>query len=360
MVDTGIGIPSEKLTSIFEAFSQADSSTTRRFGGTGLGLAICNRLVRLLGGSIRVQSEVGKGSEFYFTIKAGVSTGAPTESENSFGRSSGYSSSLAALASVQNSDRHILVAEDNPANRMVARMTLEKFGFRVHEAGDGIEALAAAQNLRFDVILMDCRMPEMDGYEATRQIRKLEGTAGQVPIIALTASAFKEDRIRAEEAGMNDFIAKPFQDEELVQKCFCWMPSSDRPSPGKPLEEVRVAQVQTSVPSRFEKYPAEFLRSIMQIFLETAPPVFERLLSSIREAEWEQAKTSAHWLRGGASRMIAPDLQDQLAHIENACSDDTPEVSKAELESLAESFRIACEIAARWLAEDPTYSTSSS
>jgi two-component system, sensor histidine kinase and response regulator len=350
--DTGIGIPDDKMTSIFEAFSQADTSTTRQFGGTGLGLAICDRLVRLLGGSIGVKSEVGKGSEFHFTIKADVASAPPIASEPEEPATS--SDSLAALARVGNRNRHILVAEDNPANRIVARMTLEKFGFQVHEAADGAEALEAAKNSRFDVILMDCRMPGMDGYEAARRIRTIAGDAGKVPIIALTASAFKEDRMKAEQAGMNDFIAKPFQDDELLAKCVSWSSSSREVPAVTVAEDVNGKESQPSSSGRLDKYPADFLRNIMQIFLETAPTAFERLVSSIESYDWEQARSSAHWLRGGATRVIAPELQEQLTKVENVCVAETPEVSNTELLELTNAFASACRSAEKWLAEDRT------
>jgi CheY-like chemotaxis protein len=291
-----------------------------------------------------VVSELGSGSEFHFTVKAGLPSKTSTEDGNSSGGLSSYGRSLAALATVSNNDRRVLVAEDNPANRMVARMTLEKFGFRVYEAGDGTEALDAAQRLQFDVVLMDCRMPGMDGYEATRQIRRLNGPAGKVPIIALTASAFKEDRIG---------------EAELVQKCFSWVSSPDRVPSAEPAKEPNVTGSNAASADRLAKYPADFLRSLMEIFLETAPPVFQRLVTSIEKTEWEEAKTSAHWLRGGAARVIAPDLQEQLDHIEYVCSAEIPELSTAELENLTRSFSHACQFAEKWLEEDRIYCTSS-
>ncbi|MFL6416647.1 MAG: response regulator, partial [Bryobacteraceae bacterium] len=285
-------------------------------------------------------------------------SGVSGESDHLSAALSGHRESLAALANVGNSERRVLIAEDNPANRMVARLTLEKFGFQVHEAADGTEALEAAQKVRFDVILMDCRMPGMDGYEATRQIRQLGGASGKAPVIALTASAFKEDRIRAEQAGMNDFIAKPFQDEELVRKCLSWISS-----PGKVFTPDNTNQAPTIAPplllKPLEKYPPEFLRSLLEIFIETAPPVFQRLVSSIENRDWEGAKTSAHWLRGGASRVIAPELQDQLTTVENACGADSPDVSPPEVQSLTNEFHNACQIAENWLAEHRAYSTKS-
>ena len=120
-----------------------------------------------------------------------------------------------------------------------------------------------------------------------------------------------------------------------------------------------MSEATEKTPSRLDKYPADFLRGVLQIFLETAPPMFERLLDSIRNKEWEQAKASAHWLRGGASRVIAPELQDRLTQIENACSADAPEISTAELQSLASAFANACNTAEKWLVDDSRYCTTS-
>ena len=355
--DTGIGIPSDKLASIFEAFSQADSSTTRKFGGTGLGLAICNKLVQLMGGTIWAQSEVDRGSEFHFMVKAGI--GVPGILEDSSELSLAHGTSLTALARLGEPNLHVLLAEDNPANRMVARLTLEKFGIRVHETSNGMEALAAVQQFSFDAILMDCRMPVMDGYEATRQIRKLIGPAGKTPIMALTASAFKEDRVRAKQAGMDDFIAKPFGEAELIQKCFLWTKSAHRVAPAETNTEPATASPSAPIEDGLNKYSAEFLQSVLEIFLETAPPVFENLVDSIRNAKWKEAKDSAHWLRGGASRVIAPGLQKQLDQIENACTADSPAISKAEVEAVTKSFQEACQFAETWLAENKTHCTTS-
>jgi signal transduction histidine kinase/ActR/RegA family two-component response regulator len=355
--DTGIGIPADKLTSIFEAFSQADATTTRKFGGTGLGLTICNRLVQIMGGSIWVTSEVDRGSEFHFTVEAGAVSVVEPNVKVDDAEYAIHQQSLAALANVGTSNLRILIAEDNPANRMVARLTLEKAGFQVYDVENGNAALEAARHFRFDAILMDCRMPVMDGYEAARHIRQLTGPAGRVPIIALTASAFKEDRERAEQAGMNDFIAKPFEDRDLISKCVSWT-KIDHALFQRTSEKVPNSPLPAAEKERLKNYSPEFVRSIMEIFLETAPPVFDTLLISLQNADWEQAKASAHWLRGGASRMIAPGLQQELEHMEIACAAHAPSVSSAEIESLTISFRDACGFAEAWLAEDRTYSTA--
>jgi CheY-like chemotaxis protein len=178
---------------------------------------------------------------------------------------------------------------------------------------------------------MDCRMPVMDGYVAARHIRQLPSPANRIPIIALTASAFKEDRERAELAGMDDFLSKPFQSEELISKCLAW---------GK-----------AEAPRETLPAPEDFMGSLMEIFLETAPPVFENLLSAIESGNWEDARHSAHWLRGGATRVLDPALQRRFAQIEEACACASPSVPGADLEAATAGFRAACKNAAAWLQE---------
>ncbi len=347
--DTGSGIPREKLNSIFEAFSQADSSTTRKFGGTGLGLAICYRLVQLMGGAIWVHSEVHRGSEFHFTVRAGI-----VGFDQGLVPGDGTALSLRPNEDVPRSaefpNLHILLAEDNPANRMVARLTLERAGFRVYGVENGRDALEAIRRSRFDLVIMDCRMPIMDGYVAARQIRKLPGPISQVPIIALTASAFKEDRERAEQAGMNDFVLKPFRGRELITKCIAWgngrasvQPSSADPSVKKPPAREG---------DKPDSYSAELLSDLMVSFRETAPPVFENLLKAIQNENWPEAKDCAHWLRGGAARMLNPALQQGLGRMEKACAAASPAILTADLESLKLAFDSAYNSAEAWLTQE--------
>ncbi len=334
--DTGIGIPSEKLASIFEAFSQADSSTTRRFGGTGLGLAICYRLVHLMGGEIWVRSELHQGSEFHFRLKFGVAEGQTHSLHESPLRDYG----AAAAPNAKSGCSTILLAEDNPANRMVARLTLERAGFRVHGVENGRDAVDAVRRSHFDLILMDCRMPVMDGYVAAKQIRQLPGPVGQIPIVALTASAFKEDRERAKQAGMDDFISKPFKSRELIGTCTAWA----KPHAGKAFWKPPAVENE----GEGEKYRPEFLNDVMDIFFETSPAVFQELMNALRDGDWAQAQKSAHWLRGGAARVLDPALQQRLQQIEAACREGSPGVAAADLESLEKLFQSACKSAEQW------------
>ncbi len=207
--DSGIGIPASKRAAIFEAFSQADSSTTRRFGGTGLGLTISSQLVKMLGGSIWVESEVGKGSRFHFTFD-GTAVVAP-EADSS---AELPDRPMATAETPQ--ELHILLAEDNPVNQKVACAMLKKMGHRVTVVKNGVEALQSYATTTFDLVLMDVQMPQMDGLEAVRRIREQErGRDFRLPIIALTAHAMPSDRQRCLEAGMDGYLQKPFQSHEL-------------------------------------------------------------------------------------------------------------------------------------------------
>ncbi len=205
VIDTGIGIPRERLGRLFQAFSQADASTTRRFGGTGLGLAISERLARMMGGNVQVRSDVGIGSVFSLRLFLEPGGATPHIDEPVVAVDD------AAIASLR-----VLVAEDNAVNRKVAVALLGRLGLQVDLANDGREAVEAARSGDYDVILMDMQMPEMDGLEATSIIRTLALDRRPV-IVALTANAFDADRDACLDAGMDDFMTKPFTLDQLRQ-----------------------------------------------------------------------------------------------------------------------------------------------
>jgi signal transduction histidine kinase len=211
VTDTGAGIPQEKQSKIFDSFSQADSSTTRKYGGTGLGLAICNQLAELMNGKVGLESEEGVGSTFYLTVPL-IEV---TEPDIDVPSTQDSSEDLRPFPE----QLRILVAEDNKMNQMVAIKMLEQEGFIVDIAETGIEAVELIEENEYAFVLMDIQMPEMDGYEATELIRKKEkeNKGGHIPIIALTASAMEEDRNLCFKAGMDDYIPKPVSKQNLIK-----------------------------------------------------------------------------------------------------------------------------------------------
>lgn len=213
--DTGIGIPKAAQKTLFNAFTQADGSTTRKYGGTGLGLAIVSQLVEIMDGELGVESKVGEGSTFWFsanfeTTNVSVTAQKQESLENNY-------SEL---------DAKILLVEDNPINQMVAQKMLEKLGVTPEIANNGVEAVRQLTQESYDLVLMDCQMPEMDGFDATREIRQIGVKAindKQVPIVAMTANVMSGDRERCIKVGMNDYIGKPVQLDKLEEVLRKWL-----------------------------------------------------------------------------------------------------------------------------------------
>ena len=206
--DTGIGIDPSLIPTLFEKFTQADRSTTRRYGGTGLGLAICKRLVERMGGRIGADGRPGRGSTFWFELLV-PSSAAPATATTSSGDTA---KNLLGL--------RVLLVEDNNVNRRIASAMLKRIGAHTTCAQDGQDAVERYRREKFDLVLMDCQMPRMDGYEATKEIRRKDGR--RIPIIALTANTMDEDIQRCIKAGMNDHLSKPVTQERLIEVINKW------------------------------------------------------------------------------------------------------------------------------------------
>jgi CheY-like chemotaxis protein len=196
--DSGIGIPQNKIQSLFEAFTQVDSSTTRKYGGTGLGLQITKRLIELMGGEIRVESQLNEGSTFIFTVN--LAAGSPTVTQT-VERNTGH----APIA-----QKRILVAEDNQTNQIVISAMLKRLGYEFDICSNGQEAINALNTSTYSIVLMDCQMPIVDGFQATRNIRQQQNIKS-TPIIALTAGVTDQEKKECFDAGMNDFLSKPIK-----------------------------------------------------------------------------------------------------------------------------------------------------
>ncbi|MEW6712878.1 MAG: ATP-binding protein, partial [Candidatus Riflebacteria bacterium] len=246
--DTGVGIPEEAKKWLFNAFTQADGSITRKFGGTGLGLAISNQLVGLMNGKLDFFSQEGEGSQFFFSVEFAL---APEESTGSHNHSE--KACEADSPGSETSDRNsqinfhfkALLVEDNQTNQIVAGAMLESLGLTVDIAGNGVEAVNMVLEKNYDIVFMDCQMPELDGFAATSMIRSsgLESLA-RLPIIAMTAGALAGDREKCLASGMNDYIAKPFRMSELENMIGRWLVDGTSASaPDKTIEQVDLSSI---------------------------------------------------------------------------------------------------------------------
>jgi CheY-like chemotaxis protein len=233
--DTGIGIAPAVQDRLFQAFMQADCSTTRKYGGTGLGLAICRQLVEIMGGRIGVDSAPNQGSTFWFTVPLPKSTGSrPTRGPAECDQHGLHvfavespSPPLAmhqSMATAPDGERlRVLLVEDNMVNQKLAVRQLERLGYRVEAVTSGREAVEVLSRMAYALVFMDCQMPEMDGYAATAAIREREALTGSyTPIIAMTANAMPGDRERCLQAGMDDYVSKPIKAEELAAMLHKW------------------------------------------------------------------------------------------------------------------------------------------
>ncbi len=307
VADSGIGIPLEKHVSIFEPFTQADSSTSRRYGGTGLGLSIALRLVELMGGRIWLTSEPGHGSTFHFTVRVRMAAGAGAVA---------VAEPLPPL--------RVLVVEDNAVNRRLILRRLESAGHTVELAPTGGAALEALTRRDFDIVLMDVQMPEMDGLETTRRIRERErGTSRHQPIIAVTAQNSARDRERCLSCGTDGYITKPFHDSDLMKVIHSVLrnPASDPAeagsgsgTPARPALNLSSALDRTGGDE-------ELLRELAVIFMDDYPRQLRLIEEAIAAGDWKTAEREAHGLKGAVANFGADDAVEAARTLEFAARD---------------------------------------
>ncbi|WP_129779324.1 PAS domain-containing hybrid sensor histidine kinase/response regulator [Peristeroidobacter soli] len=371
VADTGIGLTPEQIAHLFESFSQADTSTTRRYGGTGLGLAISQRLVDLMDGEIAVKSEPGQGSTFSFSARFGLALAASSHTATlksqrgmhvlvvddnspavsilethleSFGLSAFNATGTfpafephPAAEPALLANRHVLLVEDNEINQEVARELLQRAGLIVDVAVNGHEAVARVAEVDYEAVLMDVQMPVMDGVEATRRIRALDSPRACVPIIAMTANVMAEDRQRYLDAGMNDYLGKPVDVQLLNEVLLRWIAPAETNS--------GIARERTSAPST-ERVDYDFESAIRRMggnrgLWESAarrylmsPPAFERIVDACRAGRHEAACREAHTLKGIAAMLGLLALQRAATDVEAGLG-EVPEDVESELTVLA-------------------------
>ena len=316
IADTGIGIPEEVQPQLFTRFMQADTSTSRQFGGTGLGLAIVRQLVDLMGGTVRVSSSPAQGSRFTVTLPVMPAQAPPEVSV--------WQEFPASAAGVR-----VLVAEDNTTNQVVAFGMLRKLGYEdVSLANDGFEACQLALSQEFDVVLMDCQMPEMDGYEATRHLRQAGCTAA---IVAMTANALKGDRERCLEAGMNDYITKPIDLKVLRAVLARWTGAqAARP------EELPVFDA-AAMHSRLGG-DLELEQVALSTFLQTTPALLGRMRGALAAANRQQLGLLAHSAKGSGSMVCAERYAAIAAAVEEQAALAMPEELARLVEELERAY----------------------
>ncbi|HYL09890.1 MAG TPA: PAS domain S-box protein, partial [Candidatus Acidoferrales bacterium] len=321
--DTGTGIAKEMHSKIFEAFSQADSSTTRKYGGTGLGLSITAQLVKLMGGEIQLESELGRGSTFRFTVKFQVSgkpelktsSSSPETPPAKIQARSGNPPSMGVPTGLQ-----FLLAEDNAVNQRLAIGLLEKCGNRVAVAANGREVLEALHRQSFDAVLMDVQMPEMGGLEATRLIRQREKfLGGHIPIIAMTAHAMKGDREKCLEAGMDGYVSKPIRPDALFGEIKKHMKTANQaqqsPPPVQSAESHDPVLDTADVLNRVAG-DAELLAELVSVFRGDCPQQMQLLRESVGASDAHSVERTAHALKGALANLGALRARKVAAQLE--------------------------------------------
>ena len=340
IIDTGIGIPASRLAAIFEPFTQASGSTSRKYGGTGLGLAICKQLAELMGGEIGVTSEMGKGSTFWFNAR--FERCSESEVEQLVRLSEQQTTVVNSSA---NRTARILLAEDNIINQKVAQGILNQLGFKCDVVANGEEAVQALEMIDYDLVLMDCQMPVMDGFEAAAIIRSPESVVynRDVPIIAMTANAMKGDREKCLAAGMNDYLSKPVKKGELAGRLDSWLagvqpceePTDDEITTVESLSLVDVEDMLPRIGGDLD-----FAKELLDLSSTQLPLILKKLhVTMANSDDMASILMQVHTMKGAASNISALALCDVCLQVETAAGDGdmkTVQVLMAELEKTLE------------------------
>ena len=331
--DTGIGIPPSGQERLFQPFSQADASMARRFGGTGLGLAISKSLVEMMDGRIWVESELGVGSTFYFTVRLHLAKELPADYE-----------APVTVPTVACAQLRILLVEDNPANQKLANYILLDRGHLVEIAGDGQEALCLTEQNGYDVILMDVQMPGMNGLEATAAIRRRENGNSRVPIIAMTAHAMRGDRDRCLAAGMDGYLSKPVNAREMiglveslargVVSVTQFAPVMSRPVETSPQATAAVFNPEEALSRCFNS--RDMVREMVQCFLDEVENLFPQMRAALEKGDLMEVGRLGHRMKGTVVYLGAQPAKEVALRVERfcKCSGGTPSEAEEAINAL--------------------------
>ena len=321
IIDSGIGIPAEKINSLFKPFSQIDGSEFQTMKGTGLGLVICKEFVSMMGGSINVTSEQNKGSSFNFNVRLKVQSN--TDQLNEVQNDNSETMELQDLAEIDDSTKaaraqfNILLAEDNLTNQKVSLRILHASGYKASPVSDGNEAVKAVKEGDFNLVLMDIQMPEVDGFSATTQIRSLDSDKKNIPIIALTAHALIGDKEKCIKAGMNDYLSKPIVAKELLTMIDRLLKINDVPIPEKPKEEQSENLVFDF--DRLKKVSAndfDFEKDLLSSYVEDVKEKCDQLDELLISKDFQQIINLAHTIKGASYTVGAQKVGDEAYGIE--------------------------------------------
>ncbi|MBI5937141.1 MAG: response regulator [Betaproteobacteria bacterium] len=332
--DTGIGIPKPALNRIFDAFAQADGSTSRKYGGTGLGLTICRQLAELMGGTLTVESQVGQGSAFHLDLPMAIAGeddadhAAPNPPQLEF------------------THVRVLLAEDNPVNQKLVQYMLENLGIEVELANNGKEAFAKLQDKQIDLVLMDCQMPEWDGMTAARAIRAWESKQGrrQVPIVALTANAMEGFEQACRAAGMNDYVTKPILDSVLASVITRWLPDKvDEIEEGGPdnsiaetMDEPELLFDLAKIRRTCQDNPDK-IRDMLTLFVDSTATSLEVLHLALMARDQGRLAREAHQLKGAAAFTGAHELLPLAARLEDLANRQDWDAADGQLQELEQA-----------------------
>lgn len=335
--DTGIGITSEQQQKLFQEFTQADSSTYSKYGGTGLGLAISARLVSLMNGKIWVQSEPGKGSVFYFTAQFQLPDSFIVNNpvQTDYSGNAGITEEIWEFIPLK-----ILVAEDNEVNQLLVKTILGKLGYEPEMVADGSAAVEFMKKKKADLIFMDVQMPEMDGLQATAEIRKLKN-AEQPVIVAMTAYAMQGDKEKCLAAGMDDYITKPVRMSDLKSAITKWKGKKQVQMSSIPAEDTEEILLDRKVIAQLKKLGGDdggkFFRQLTEMYIKLSPSLIDSIRQNIKAGNLEAAGNAAHKLKGSSLNVGAAKAAALSKKIEERCMEKNP----AELNLLTDQLEDA-------------------